>query len=209
MRTIVIIDDDPQSLEGMREVIAWDEINCKWVGELRTDKPVLELIRELNPDIVITDIYMPIMNGLSMVEHLRNENFLGKIIILSGYSDFEYARKALRLQVDDYMSKPVTVEEIVSVLQKVKRELEEEDISEINEQEMRKKLMLFEPFVVSEWIKSVVSGTYVANEIQERVVKSLQYDGIRFYMSLWVLRSYKLIDLTLRTFRIGAYCVLP
>ncbi len=174
MRQIAIIDDDPQALEGMKEVIPWDMMGCEWAGEAQNGEAGLALIRKLNPSIVITDIYMPVMDGLQMIEQLRNGGYKGKIIILSGYSDFEYARKALRLQVDDYLSKPVTVDEIVDVLRKTLQALEEEDESDLNEHQLRQKLMLYEPFVVSEWIKSVLTGTYVAHQIHQKVIESLQ-----------------------------------
>lgn len=142
MRKIAIIDDDHNSLEGMREVIPWHMLDCQWIGEARDGQEGLELIRRASPDIVITDIYMPVIDGLEMIQQLKDDDFQGKIIILSGYSDFEYARKALRLQVDDYLSKPVTVDEIVTVLEKVIRSLDERNASKTTEEELRQNLDL-------------------------------------------------------------------
>nr|WP_280521374.1 response regulator transcription factor [Paenibacillus mangrovi] len=123
----------------MKRVIPWDDLEAEWIGDANDGKLGLKLVRIAHPDIVITDIYMPEMSGLEMVEQLRTEGYEGKIIILSGYSDFEYARKALRLHVNDYLSKPVTVQTIKEVLQGVIAQLEEEQ---------------------TEWIKSVVTGTW-------------------------------------------------
>ena len=93
----------------MKRVIPWGELNAEWAGEALNGQDGLEMIRETQPDIVITDIYMPVMSGLDMIEHLRKDGFGGKIIILSGYSDFEHARQALRFNVSDYVSKPISV----------------------------------------------------------------------------------------------------
>ncbi|WP_248927833.1 response regulator transcription factor [Paenibacillus hamazuiensis] len=162
MWSIVIIDDERSVLQGMKKTIPWDELDARWAGEAADGRQGLELINEVQPDIVITDIYMPVMNGLDMIEQLRKQDYPGKIIILSGYSDFEYARQALRLGVDDYLSKPVTVQTIRGVLQKAINELEDENHQKLEEHELRQKLLLYEPFVEAEWIKNVVTGTYAA-----------------------------------------------
>jgi two-component system response regulator YesN len=122
----VIIDDERRVLNGMRNSIPWKELGAEWIGEGMDGKQGLELIRKTQPDIVLTDIYMPVMSGLDMIAQLRLENYQGKIIIISGYSDFQYARQALRLKVDDYLSKPVTIQTMKEVLQRVILHMEEE-----------------------------------------------------------------------------------
>lgn len=158
MCKIVIIDDERQVLQGMKRVIPWEELEAEWVGEAMDGEQGLELIRETQPDIILTDIYMPVMNGLEMIEKLRHEHFKGKFIILSGYSDFEYARHALRLNVHDYLSKPVTVQTIREVLQSAISKVEQENMKRYELAELEKKLMLYEPFVIKEWLKSVATG---------------------------------------------------
>ncbi|WJH35922.1 response regulator transcription factor [Paenibacillus sp. CC-CFT747] len=158
MWKIVLVDDDRQALQGMQRMIPWRELNLEPVGEAMDGEEGLRLIREHAPDIVITDIYMPVMNGLDMIEQLRREDFAGRIIILSGYADFEYARQALRLSVDDYLSKPVTLQTIREVLEKAIAELEAASRQRLEEHELRQKLMLYEPFVANEWLKAVVTG---------------------------------------------------
>lgn len=159
MWKIVIIDDDRHVLEGMRQVIPWEELGAEWAGEARDGEEGLRLIREVNPDLVITDIYMPVMSGLDMIELLRGDEFHGKIVILSGYSDFEYARQAMRLNVIDYLSKPVSVPTLRSILHKVIAQLREERAKSMEQAELSERLSRFQPFMEKEWVKSVVSGT--------------------------------------------------
>lgn len=159
MWKIAIIDDDRQVLAGMKRAIPWDELNAEWVGEALNGADGLDMIHAVRPDIIITDIYMPVMNGLDMIEQLRQDDFGGKIIILSGYSDFEYARQALRLNVSDYLSKPVSIPTLKSILSKSIQELTEEEQNRIKQDELQQKLMLYEPFVEHEWVKSAVAGT--------------------------------------------------
>ncbi|WP_059051965.1 response regulator transcription factor [Paenibacillus senegalimassiliensis] len=116
MWKIAIIDDDFQVVKGLRAAIPWGELAAEFAGEAIDGQAGIQLIREIKPDIVLTDIYMPYINGIEMIEQLKSEGFAGRFVILSGYNDFEYARTALRLGVDDYLTKPVTLEQIASVL---------------------------------------------------------------------------------------------
>ncbi|WP_019909153.1 response regulator transcription factor [Paenibacillus sp. HW567] len=125
MWKVVIIDDDFQVVRGLRKAIPWEELDAEFAGEAIDGEAGLKLIEEVNPDIVLTDIYMPVMNGIQMIEQLKAGNFAGRFVILSGYNDFEYARTALRLGVDDYLTKPVTVDQIRSVLSETIEKLEE------------------------------------------------------------------------------------
>ncbi|TVY03318.1 response regulator transcription factor [Cohnella terricola] len=159
MWKVVIIDDDPQVLQGMKKSIPWEQLGAEWVGESMDGEQGLELIRKTQPHIVLTDIYMPVMNGIEMIELLRSEGYEGKIVILSGYSDFQHARRALRLNVDDYLSKPVTLQTIREVLSKVISRLEEERLKQAEKRRLEDKLVMYEPFVMKEWIKSVLTGT--------------------------------------------------
>lgn len=169
MWKVLIIDDDFQVLEGMKKAIDWEGLDAECVGEAMDGMEGLNMIRELQPDIVITDIYMPVMNGLDMIEQLREENFAGEMIILSGYSDFQYARQALRLQVSDYLTKPLTLDDLRSVLERVMKELEDKELKKLEQEEVKSRLMKYEPFVQKEWLKAVVTGT---------IDPVLMYEGI-------------------------------
>jgi two-component system response regulator YesN len=170
MWKVVIVDDDPNVLRGMKKIIPWAELDLEFAGEEQDGQKGLELIRATCPDIVITDIYMPVLNGLDMIEKLRDEGFQGKIVILSGYSDFEYARQAVRLDVDDYLSKPTSIEMLHKVMEKIIRRLEEELIKKEKMDEVYKKLLSYEPFVTKEWMKSIVDGTYKENAYHDRLL---------------------------------------
>ncbi|MEF2964967.1 response regulator [Paenibacillus sp. M1] len=159
MWKIAIVDDERQVLQGMKRAIPWDKLEAEWVGEALNGEDGLEMIRSARPDIVITDIYMPVMNGLEMMEQLRKEGYRGKIIILSGYSDFEHARQALRLQVSDYVSKPISLPTLTTILNNVIRELTEEEGERKKQGELEFKISLYEPFVKKEWIRSAAIGT--------------------------------------------------
>lgn len=131
MWKIVIVDDDFQVAGGLRKAIPWEELDAEFAGEAIDGETGLRLVEEVNPDIVLTDIYMPVMNGIQMIEELKKRNFAGRFVILSGYNDFEYARTALRLGVDDYLTKPVTLDQIHTVLHATIEKLEETYLTRI------------------------------------------------------------------------------
>lgn len=159
MRKIVAIDDDFQVLNRMKTSIPWADWGFDWVGEALDGKEGLKLVREMGPDVVISDIYMPDMTGLDMIEHLRSEGYEGEIVILSGYNDFEYARQAMRMQVNDYLSKPISMEELGRVMKNILLKLEEKVEEKVEREELSRKLHQYEPFVMKEWVKSLVTGT--------------------------------------------------
>jgi two-component system response regulator YesN len=172
MWKVVIIDDDPNLLEGMRYAIPWKELNAEWAGEAIDGKEGMELILQAKPDIIISDIDMPVMNGLEMLEALRREQYEGKFIILSGYSDFEYARQALRLSVDDYLSKPITIDSLKKVLERVIGNLEQERLKEQEAQEHEQRLQDFEPYVMKEWLKSLLIGDANKQVVQSDLIQA-------------------------------------
>lgn len=159
MWKIAIIDDERQVLQGMKRVIPWEELNAEWAGEALNGADGLALIRAEQPDIVITDIYMPVMNGIEMIQQLREEGYGGKIIILSGYSDFEHARQALRHGISDYVSKPISVPTLKELLGKMIAELADEEEKRIRQYELEHRWSIYEPFIEREWVKSVAAGT--------------------------------------------------
>ncbi|MCF2940898.1 response regulator [Paenibacillus alkaliterrae] len=175
MWSIVLIDDDRQVLRSMKKAIPWEKLKAACAGEAMDGEEGLRLVEQTNPDIIISDIYMPVMNGLDMISELRSRGYKGKIIILSGYADFEYAIQALRLGVDDYLSKPVTVKTLEAVLNGAIHQLEEELAKEFEQEDLRKKLELYEPFVEKEWLKSLVTGTKTTGEIETFVLRHPQF----------------------------------
>lgn len=89
---------------------------CEIVGEAKNGQEGLELIGELRPDIALVDINMPVMNGIEVAKELYQKNVSCKLIILTGYSDFQYAQKAIHLGVQDYLLKPVDRQQLIECL---------------------------------------------------------------------------------------------
>lgn len=133
---VLLIDDEPGALEGMQLWIDWENLGFEVCGTASNGAEGLNMMAELSPDLVVTDVNMPLMSGLEMIEEWqKNGNKKVSFAIISGYSEFEYARKAMRYGITHYMLKPVEPEEAAIELQKIYTELlheaEEQQRSEI------------------------------------------------------------------------------
>ena len=112
MYRVVLVDDERLIIRGLSTVIPWAELGCEIAGTAHDGVSGLELIRSLRPDIVLTDIRMPNMDGLTMLAAIRSE-FPGiQMSVLTAYRDFEYARKAITLGVCRYLLKPSNLDEL-------------------------------------------------------------------------------------------------
>ena len=109
---VFLVDDEIVIREGIRESFPWEETPYTLVGEAPDGEMALPMIRDTNPDIVITDIRMPFMDGIEFCRILRAQMPWIGIIILSGYDEFEYARQCIQLGVKEYLLKPIFSEVI-------------------------------------------------------------------------------------------------
>ena len=126
MYRVIIVDDEPVIRRGLRETIEWDALGLEVAGEAANGTEALKLVREIRPEILITDIRMPEMDGIRLIQEVRDLDANIKITILSGYSDSEYLRAAIRLGVDNYLLKPIDNDELISNLRNAVSEIEKE-----------------------------------------------------------------------------------
>ena len=112
MYRVILVDDERLIIRGLSSVVPWAELGCEVAGVAYDGKSGLELIRSLKPDIVMTDIRMPNMDGLTMLAAIRSEYPRIQTAVLTAYRDFDYARQALTLGVCRYLLKPSNLEEL-------------------------------------------------------------------------------------------------
>ena len=123
MFKVLIIDDEEIIREGLRTVIDWGALGCKVIGEAVDGDEGLEIVSSTEPDIVFTDIRMPGLNGLEMISKIKEFKHECKIIILSGFRDFEYAQQAVRLGAFRFLLKPTNTQEIILSIEEAIKEL--------------------------------------------------------------------------------------
>ena len=133
---VVLVDDEIMIREGFKRLFDWASHDCEVVGEAADGMEALAQIDHLQPDIVIMDINIPIINGLKVIQTSRMRYPDMAFIIVSGYDDFSYCREALRMRITDYILKPVNYEEFGSCIDRLKialyenRKTEEQDAQE-------------------------------------------------------------------------------
>ena len=123
---VFFVEDEIITREGIRDNVDWRANGFEFCGEASDGEMALPLLRAAQPDVLITDIKMPFMDGLQLSKIVRERMPGVKIIILSGHDEFEYAQKAIHLGVTDYLLKPVTVQKLQAVLQKLSVQLDQE-----------------------------------------------------------------------------------
>jgi len=120
MYRVIIVEDSDWIRKGLEFTVPWQEFGFTVVGSAANGLEGHELIRDLAPDLVLLDIKMPLMDGLSMIERLHEEQArIPEIIIISGYDDFAFTRRAILLGARDYLLKPVSDEELVGALKRM------------------------------------------------------------------------------------------
>lgn len=129
MYRVAIIDDEPLIVEGLSKTMMWEKWNCQVAGYAYDGREGMELIRRERPDIIITDINMPEMDGLMMIAGLKSEFPDMQIIILTGYREFEYARRAIELGVSRFLLKPSKMNELEEAIEAVTGRLEQMGVS--------------------------------------------------------------------------------
>lgn len=123
MYRVYIADDAALVRKELVLTTPWDELGCVVVGQAEEGRTALRQISELKPDIVITDIKMPYLNGLELIHELRARGCEAEFILISAYGEFEYALNAIKLEVLDYILKPISDEELMQTLRKTIRRI--------------------------------------------------------------------------------------
>jgi two-component system response regulator YesN len=118
MLKVLIVEDEDIIRKGLNYMVDWLKVNCIVVGEAVNGIDGLNKIKELEPDIVITDIRMPFKDGIQMLEESIGE-YKYEAIIISGYGEFEYAKKAISLGVNEYLLKPINFDHLYEVLNRL------------------------------------------------------------------------------------------
>ena len=124
MYKILLVDDEILVRDAIRENIDWKGLDCELVGDCENGRQAVEFVQNHEVDIVLTDICMPYMDGMELSKFLHDNYPDILIVIFSGFGEFEYAKKAIRYNVSEYMLKPVTAMELTKVIQNMKEKVD-------------------------------------------------------------------------------------
>ena len=167
LRKVFLVEDETVIREGLRDRIPWDQFGYRFVGEAADGEMALPLIRKTKPDVLITDIKMPFMDGLSLSKIVSKEFPRMKIIIISGYDDFEYARQAIEVGVDQYLLKPVTRMKLKNVLLELKDKIEQDQEQEDYRTQFQNEIQEYEQFSRRRFMEKILEGELSVKEIYD------------------------------------------
>ncbi|EGG34784.1 response regulator transcription factor [Paenibacillus sp. HGF5] len=158
MYKVIIADDNPIICKALESRIPWDELGLELCGVCHDGSDVPDLIRSQAPHIMITDIKMPILDGIALIEQLRSHRYPLQIIIISGYNDFIYLKKAIDYDVAGYLLKPIQDEELLNSLQKVIGNLKEQETFSQMSRSARILEMLESKRIASGLLSAIIRG---------------------------------------------------
>ncbi|MDO5344658.1 MAG: response regulator [Lachnospiraceae bacterium] len=153
---VLIADDEFRIAKLIEKLIHWDELRLECVGLVDNGETALEMIQELRPNIVITDIRMPKINGLDLIRMTRDLNLDTKFIVVSGYKEFEYAHRALQYEVDSYLLKPIKETELNDILRRICEKKNRERECIIERKQMEQTVSESEWIIRRDFLKNII-----------------------------------------------------
>ena len=172
---VILVDDEAEVIDVIEQKIAWNELGFKVVGSATNGVKALELVEKTQPDVVITDIKMPYMDGLELSKRLNDDYRNIHIIIFTGFDEFEYAKEAVHLEVEEYMLKPINSDELTECLKRVKNSLDLEREEKLNVQKLENYFNDVLPILQTNLFVSLIEGR-VDEEEYVKFVDSYKID---------------------------------
>ena len=171
MLKVFLVEDESIVREGLRDNIPWQQYGYEFVGEASDGEMALPLIQKTRPDVLLTDIKMPFMDGLSLSRLVHQEFPDMKIIIISGYDDFEYARGAILVGAEQYLLKPITRAAMQKVLAELKTKIETEREQKTYQEKFQNEVREYEQFSRTDFFVKVFEGRMPVQDIYEEAAK--------------------------------------
>ncbi|SFI27399.1 two-component system, response regulator YesN [Paenibacillus sp. UNC496MF] len=174
MLKMIIADDEYNVRAGLREVVRWEELGVEVVGDAADGLETYDLCRSLRPDILLTDIRMPMMDGLEAARKLKDDGDPVRIIIISGAEDFQYAKTALSLNADGYILKPIKLAELQQTVRKVADAIAAERSRDARTERLQRQVRETMPVLREKFLAGLTTGMF-ANE--EEIRSGLAFHG--------------------------------
>lgn len=200
MYKLILVDDEEEVREGILKRIEWGKYGFEIVGSAANGRDALDICEKVTPDVVITDIKMPFMDGLELTSILRERVPAAKVIIITGFDEFEYAQKAIKQNVFDYILKPVAYGETVNILKKIKDSMDKEKANAEDMKKLNEYYLKSLPIIREKFLSSLILNRIPEKEIFERLRSyKIDFCGKRF-VAIKVSIDFFVLDDTPKTF---------
>lgn len=171
MLKIFLAEDEVVVRETIKRMIPWEELGFELVGEAADGEMALPLLIRQQPDLLITDIKMPFMDGLTLARLAKKEIPGLKVVILSGYDDFNYAKQAIGIGVEDYLLKPITKNALIERLSEIRSRYEHEKTQKEYYEKFQREMQAYEKNSGRDFFEALVGGSMDMMEVYKRAEK--------------------------------------
>lgn len=171
MLKIFLAEDEVIVRETIKRMIPWEDLGFELVGEAADGEMALPLLLRQKPDLLITDIKMPFMDGLTLAKVAKKEIPGLKVVILSGYDDFNYAKQAINIGVEDYLLKPITKNALIERLTEIRSRYEHEKTQKEYYEKFHREMQAYEKNSSRDFFEALISGSMDMMEIYRRSEK--------------------------------------
>ena len=167
--SVLLVDDEEDVIRIIMKKLDWESMGLTIIGHAANGVEALEMAEELSPDIVMTDIKMPYMDGLTLCRKLKELSRTIRVIIFSGFDEFEYAKEAIKMEAEEYLLKPVNAVELKEVFERVKNDLDRELDEKRNTDKLREYYMESLPVLQESFYMALLEGRIVPEQINRYV----------------------------------------
>jgi len=174
MIKVIVVDDSQVELNGIVNSVNWEELEVEIIKTATNGKEALDYISQYKPDIVISDIRMPIMDGIELATEIRKRSINTRIIFLSAYGEFDYAKKGIELDVDEYIMKPVRLKQLREKILAVVNKCIEDKKRKIDEEELKKQITESLPLLKEKFLLGLINKQYHEKKLIEEKIEYLK-----------------------------------
>lgn len=172
---VMLVDDEEEVRQAIERRVNWEEIGFKVVASAENGEDALEKAEKYVPDVVMSDIHMPFMDGLTFCHYLKKQFPGTRIIIFSGYDEFEYAKEAIKLEAEEYILKPIDAEELKQVFLRIKARLDEEYDKRRNLENLEKYYEESLPILKEQFLIGLLEGR-IAQEYLDKYLTAYNFN---------------------------------
>lgn len=185
---VFLVEDEIIAREGIRDAVDWASAGYQFCGEASDGEIALPIIRERRPDIVITDIKMPFMDGLQLCRILKETLPTTKIMILSGHDEFRYAQEAIQIGVTEYLLKPIVAQDLLAALGKITNQIDQERQAREHLEALQAQMSNHQPVLRERCLLDLVAGSSSATDFMEQA-RSLEIDLLAPWYQVLVMHA--------------------
>ncbi len=165
--TVLLVDDEEEVIQVIMKKINWEGLGFSVIGYANNGVKALEMVEEFQPDIVMTDIKMPYMDGMELASRIKTEFPATRILIFTGFDEFEYAKEAVHLEVEEYILKPVNAIELTNVFTQMKIKMDQEIHEKRNVQTLQRYYMESLPLLQANFYSTLIEGRIREEELSK------------------------------------------